>query len=186
MAAKLNPLSRNPDLEFKTISITLSTQPEVYRYSQTTATFLGVVTATAFLEGWQDTQMYYRLCSLTDNSGQRILLGSRCGFLHTPHINARHTSAEHLWCMKCWSNVNIPFYLYYRHFEDHVIDHIPPCSSCSTRFQIWDANESLRQDFTYLFSSYHNESLQEQVEQLLPPLTEWQKEPLPQAHPSSL
>jgi hypothetical protein len=167
MAAKLNPLSRNPELEFNNVSLTLSKNPDVYSYAQTTVTFLGVVSATTSLEGWQDTQMYYRLCCLKDISGQRFFLGSRCGYLHTPHINARHPSADHLYCTTCWSSINIPFYLYYRHYEDHVIYHMPPCTTCGKRFQIWDADESLRPDHSYLFSAFNHPGLLGQVKVLL-------------------
>lgn len=167
MTAKLSPLSRNPDLKFRNVSIRFSNEPELYSYHEKNIKFLGVVTATASLEGWQDTQMYFRLCCLEDISGQMFFLGSRCGLFHTPHINARHKSAETLWCMKCWSTINIPFYLYYRHYEDHVIDHIPPCPSCNTKFQVWEAEQQLLPDHTYLFSSYHNESLLKQILNLL-------------------
>jgi hypothetical protein len=48
-----------------------------------------------------------------------------------------------------------------------VIDHIPPCPSCNTKFQIWEADQPLLQDHTYLFSSYYNDSLQKQVHDCL-------------------
>lgn len=160
---KLNPLSRNPLLDFHTVKLNLYNRPEVSVWKTGTeirdAKCIGTVEATASLPGWADTQMYFRVLYLDG----KLLLGQRCGYLHTPHINSRSKDTETLWCTTCWTQTNVPFYLYYRHYEDHVIDHLSPCDCCEKRFQVWDADEQLREGHTYLLSAIHNLGLETQV-----------------------
>ncbi len=166
-SVQLNPLSRNPDLQFRDIEVTT-----------TSATFLGAaeilgtVKAIAELPGWAPTSMHFRIV----RAGTHILLGQRCGLLHIPHLNARHqASAETLWCTNCWvdstaaekGSLIVPFYLYYRHYEDHVIEHLPPCPGCARRFQVWDAEEPLRPSHTHLFSAYMHPGLLAEVKEHL-------------------
>jgi hypothetical protein len=115
--------------------------------------------------------MHYRVIRLRGS----LLLGQRCGLLHSPHLNARKASAETLWCTNCWADLIgegrgtliVPFYLYYRHFDTHVLSYIPPCRNCDKRFQVWDADEALKEGHTHLFSAYTNPTLLSQVEALV-------------------
>jgi hypothetical protein len=151
---KLNPLSRNPNLTFHSISVSLESSSEM-------PNCIGRAEAMASLPGYQDTKLYFRILRINDT----ILLGSRCGLLHTPHINARSdpNSSETLWCTNCWTQTIVPFYLYYRHYEHHVISHMPSCSSCGKRFQVWEDDEPLKENNTYLFSAIVNPRLLEKV-----------------------
>jgi hypothetical protein len=165
----INPLSRSPDLTFKDIQITLLPNPELTVYQETRALYLGKVEATAKLVGYLDTKIFFKLYKVTNQSKEYLVFGSRCGFLHSPHINVRNTQAEHLWCTHCWSDslINVPFYLYYRHFDSHVIDHIPPCTVCHKRFQVWDPDTPLKEGYTHLFSALKNTELEGVVESFL-------------------
>jgi hypothetical protein len=166
--ANLSPLSRDPYIKFRNV--------EYHPYEtpipcSAAAENIGTVSATGELPGWAPTPMYYRVIRTKEGS---ILLGQRCGLLHTPHINARQQAAETLWCMNCWCDPSgtgkgsliVPFYMYYRHYDDHILGHLPACA-CGKQFQIWDLDEPLKDGYTYLFSAYKNQSLKEQVEALL-------------------
>lgn len=184
---KLNPLSRNPLLEFRNVEveITRATDCERFAWSQggntNSTVFLGRVKALARFTGYADTPMYFRIAVVENRTNgadassyrRHVVLGSRCGILHTPHINARTAGAESLWCTNCWSDradgsglgaAVIPFYLYYRHYDDHVIGHMPNCASCGKKFQVWDADEPLQEGSAYLYSGIRNEGLQRAVE----------------------
>lgn len=162
----LNPLSRDPDLQFRDVQV----HPyEASIPSPGGAEILGTVSAITERPGYAPTPMHYRLVRINGH----YLLGQRCGLLHTPHLNARHQAAETLWCTNCWADnppasgkgtLIIPFYLYYRHYEDHILAHLPPCPGCGARFQVWDLDEPLKPDHAYLFSAYTNAALQKQVE----------------------
>lgn len=159
LAYTLNPLSRNPDLTFEDITVTPSAPVELSGGAKS----LGTVRATAHLPGWAPTPMHFRII----RTGQHILLGQRCGLLHTPHLNARNASAETLWCTNCWHDASatgkgsliVPFYLYYRHYDDHILDHLPTCPGCGRRFQVWDSDQSLQEGFTHMFSAYSHPHL---------------------------
>lgn len=155
---KLNPLSRNPNLTFHSVSVTLD-------LSSNLLNCIGRAEAIASLPGYQDTKLYFRILRINDT----ILLGSRCGLLHTPHINARSdpNSSETLWCTNCWTQTIVPFYLYYRNYNDHVISHMPSCSSCGKRFQVWEHDKPLKENHTYLFSAIVNPLLFQEVESKL-------------------
>lgn len=176
--AKLSPLCRNPELQFKDVRVELAKadKAEVINWTngkQTNlARYIGTATAIASLPGWEDTLMYYRIFSVQNNDKETIVLGSRCNIVSTPHLNARQKSGEGLWCYSCWSDcvkgdgsggVNIPFYLYYRHYDDHILMHLPVCGTCGARFQIWDPEISLEPGCGYLFSSFRHEGLQREV-----------------------
>jgi hypothetical protein len=180
--AKLSPLSRNPDLQFKDIRVKLAddTKVEVITWTDgkqtNVARCIGTATAVASLPQWADTLMYYRIFLVQNGEKETIVLGSRCNYVSTPHINARHRGGEGLWCYTCWSDcakgdgsggVNIPFYLYYRHYDDHVLMHLPTCGTCGTRFKIWDPEVSLQPGEGYLFSAIRHEGLQRDVEAVL-------------------
>ncbi len=164
----IEPNSRNPDLKFRDVQFNPYQSPITVSSG---VEYLGTISATAELEGYTPTKMYYRVARI----GPRILLGQRCGFLHSPHINARNQASETLWCTNCWADPSgtgrgtliVPFYLYYRHYEDHVLAHLPACVSCGKKFQVWEADETLKDGYTYLFSAYKNDTLQGQVEFLL-------------------
>jgi hypothetical protein len=176
---KLNPLTRNPEVLFHDFNIGLNPQPELFTWSSAsttnTAKFLGRVATFASLPGYVKTSLSYRICVVentpTDGSPARrhLLLGSRCGVLHSPHINARDKDSETVWCTHCWSDsrVTIPFYLYYRHYEDHIIDHLPSCAVCEKRFQIWEHDETLKEGHAYLFSAFQHPQLIQAVTQHL-------------------
>jgi hypothetical protein len=63
--------------------------------------------------------------------------------------------------MNCWSDslINIPFYMYYRHYDDHILGKLPACPVCEKRFQIWEPDEPLAPGNAYLLSALRNESL---------------------------
>lgn len=165
---KLNPLSRSPDLQFRDVEFHPYEAPIPCSGESES---LGTVIAMAELPGWAPTPMYYRLIR---TPAHRLLLGQRCGPLHTPHLNARQASAETLWCMNCWCDPSgagkgsliIPFYMYYRHYDDHILGHLPACA-CGKQFQIWDPELPLKDTHAYLFSAYQHQALQGQVEALL-------------------
>ena len=165
---KIHPLSKDPSLIFEEVKVTLS-PGETFTYEQTTARFIGRVEALTSLPAYQRTPMFYRICEVQTPTKRQIILGSRCGYLHSPHLNARTKQAEQLWCMNCWSDslVNVPFYLYYRYFDTHVIDHLPPCRTCEKRFQVWDPDEPLKEGHTYLFSAFLHPELLKEVEKQL-------------------
>ena len=187
---KLNPLSRNPLLEFRDVEVTAAPAADrgTFAWSEggnTNATvFLGKVKATASYAGYAPTPMYFRVAVVENRANgaaassyrRHVVLGSRCGLLHTPQINARTKGAESLWCTNCWSDcaagdgvggVVLPFYLYYRHYDDHVIGQMPNCAHCNKKFQVWEADVPLRPDHAYLFSGIRNAGLQRAVEERL-------------------
>ncbi len=159
--------SRDPDLAFKDVQLNPYEAPIA---SSGGATLLGTVAATATIEGCAPTQMHYRVVQV----GEHILLGQRCGFLHSPHLNARNSASETLWCTNCWADLIglgrgtliVPFYLYYRHYDDHILGHLPACA-CGKQFQIWEPELPLKDTYAYLFSAYQHQALQGQVEALL-------------------
>lgn len=181
--AKVNPLSRNPELRFKDVRVKRVAADSEEKITWTNGTetnvarCVGTVTAMATLPGWLDTLMYYRIFSVSHNEKERILLGSRCNGLSTPQLNARKSGegaakGESLWCYTCWSDcekgdgsggVNVPFYLYYRHYDDHVLMHLPACRVCGSRFQIWDGDEPLKPGHAYVFSAIEHEGLLNEV-----------------------
>ncbi len=165
--AKLSPLTRHPDIKFRDVKLMLHETPTPFSGG---AELLGTVMAIADLSGWAPTPIQYRLIRVND----RLLVGQRCGYLHMPHFNARYPSAETLWCTHCWVDPSgtgkgsflVPFYLYYRHYDDHVLYHLPACD-CGKRFQVWDSEEPLKDGYAYVFSAYLNPSLLREVDEQL-------------------
>lgn len=192
MTTRFSPLSRSPDLVFKKATFKPPSSKETFTYKENVSTLLGTVEALASLPGWADTPMYFKAYRVKNGPREYLVLGSRCGPLHTPHLNARATTkhaellakgeevnsrrsgkatllAEELWCTNCWADslINIPFYMYYRHYDDHILGKLPACPVCEKRFQIWEPDEPLAPGNAYLLSALRNAELESTVEILL-------------------
>jgi hypothetical protein len=171
MTTRFSPLSRSPDLVFKTLRFRPSPLTETTTYKENSASLLGIAEAVGSLEGWTDTPMFFKVYRVQNGDRQHLVLGSRCGPLHMPHLTARTNSpnAEDLWCTNCWSDslINIPFYMYYRHYDDHILGKLPACPVCEKRFQIWEPDEPLAPGNAYLLSALRNADFESAVEILL-------------------
>jgi hypothetical protein len=167
MIAKVNPISRNPDLQFDDVELKIIKQKESERVE-----LLGIIRAKAHLKGWAPSEVGYKVFQVDS----QIVIGQTCSQLHLTDYRANERGWEGLWCMNCWSDsstrpgmggVFLPFYMLYRHYDDHVIGYLPRCATCNKKFVVWESDLVLKEDESFLFSAIKNQEFQEQVDELL-------------------
>lgn len=169
---KFNRLIRDPNIEFVSVEVCVKSAPnaiEALNQDGKLVRQLGTATAIGRLPGWADTQMVFRVICIEKGDDKKIILGHRVGLLDTPILNARRKTAERLWCTGCWDPTVIPFYLYYRHIPDYSdpLQTLPGCLTCGAKFQTWEADTSVIEGHSYIFTEFVSDDLTSKVSQKL-------------------